>query len=144
MPTPNNRPCHHWVWRSWPLRSRKMASHSHSSLVPGFAGSILHQLLVTAPPATSTAAHIRLSGCGHAASQTLPVYRCQRGGLMGARGRWESCCLLVLIDLVCKKISSCELGYCRRGNSPFVLGLKPSASPPSWYGWDEVVEAGGG
>jgi hypothetical protein len=44
----------------------KRAFHSYPPLASRFAWSILHRLPVTAPPATSTAAHIRLSGCGHA------------------------------------------------------------------------------
>jgi hypothetical protein len=43
-----------------------MAFHSHPTLASAFSGSILHRQLAAAPPATSTAAHIRLSGCGHA------------------------------------------------------------------------------
>ena len=43
-----------------------MALHGHPPLASAFSGSILHRQLAAAPPATATAAHIRLSGYGHA------------------------------------------------------------------------------
>jgi hypothetical protein len=64
----------------------------------------------------------------------LSVYWYQHWGPMRVRGRWES--MFVLIDLFCKK-SLCELSYCRRGNSPFVLGLKALGFPSHsiWMRW---------
>ena len=43
-----------------------MAFYGHPPLASAFSGSILDRQLAAAPPATATAAHIRLSGCGHA------------------------------------------------------------------------------
>jgi hypothetical protein len=72
-----------------------------------------------------------------ACSKPLPFYRHRRGGLTGARRRWETICLLDFIWSILQKISSCELGYCRQGNSPFVFGLKALGFPSHsiWMRW---------
>jgi hypothetical protein len=72
---------------------KKMAFHSHPPLASGFAGSILHRLLVTAPPATSTAAHIRLSGCGHAPKPSPSIDIDAEGRRGRGEGENQAACL---------------------------------------------------
>jgi hypothetical protein len=85
-------------------------------------------------------ARISLSICGHAPNPS-PSIEIDTEGWRG-RGKGENQAACFNWSILQKK-SSCELGYCRRGDSPFVLGSKALGFPPTRYGWDEGVEAGG-
>jgi hypothetical protein len=95
----NAQTCHRLIRCSRRLQSKKMAFHSHPLLASGFAGLILHQLLVTAPPATSTAAHIRLSGCGHAPKPSPSIDIDAEGRRGRGEGENQAACL-TLFDLL--------------------------------------------
>jgi hypothetical protein len=79
---------------------------------------------------------ISLSRCGHAPNPSPSIDIDAEGWRGQGEGEKQSACS-ILFDLFCKKISSCELGYCRRGNSPFVIGLKALSFPSHsiWMRW---------
>ena len=80
-----------------------MALHSHPPLASAFSGSILHRQLAAAPPATATAVHIRLSGCGHAPKPSPSIDIDEEGWRERARGEKRAACLFfyVCFDELC-------------------------------------------
>ena len=79
-----------------------MAFHSHPPLASAFSGSILHRQLAAAPPATATAAHIQLSGCGHAPKPSLSIDTDGEGWRERARGEKRAACLF--FDVCCEEL----------------------------------------